>query len=67
MASLKEILQEWQNNAKFRAKFNENPKQAVIDFGFSGSKEDLDQILSILKTQTEKNKLGEALDKKINK
>lgn len=67
MADLKDILHEWQNNIKFRTKFNENPKQAVIDFGFSGSQEELDKILAILKPQTEKDKLGEELDKKINK
>jgi hypothetical protein len=60
MTNLKEILDEWQSNLKFREDFKKNPIEALHHAGFKVTEEDLAKIKSTLKK-------SEVLDKRINK
>jgi hypothetical protein len=61
MTTLREILDEWQKNIKFRKALKDNPRQALKDLGFQVSDEDYAKLESTIKAQNEK------LDDRINK
>lgn len=64
MTSLKEILNEYEQNLKFREAFKQNPEKALAQYGYNVSAEDLEKIRAMFKLSDSNN---EKLDDRINK
>jgi hypothetical protein len=60
MTNLKEVLNRWQSNLKFREDFKKNPEEALRLAGFDVTDDDLAKIKSTVQK-------SEELDKRINK